>query len=130
MRLFLLCGPKGAGKTTCLQRMATFAPSRVRYIPSEALFLEARDAHAARAADSSQTASIYANEGTSWVDAAYDLIADAVAAAESDGFALAVCESTGTPPQRRYFARARMGRDRQMKDASRRCANMSRQGQR
>ena len=43
LRVVLLCGPKGAGKTTALRRMEALAPSRVRYIPSEALFLRARD---------------------------------------------------------------------------------------
>lgn len=103
--VFLLVGPKGAGKTTVLKRMYERNPSRVAYIPSESLFLKARDAHAAAADDAAATENIYAENGASWVDAAYDLISEAIAAAAADGRELVVCESTGTPPQFAAFVR-------------------------
>ena len=105
MDVLFLVGPKGAGKSTVLQRMQDMESPEVRYIPSEALFLQARDDH--RLAADTQTESIYTHDGTTWVDGAYELITQSIAAAGADATAkLAVCESTGTPPQFAGFVRA------------------------
>ena len=100
--LLLLVGPKGTGKTTVLTHLAALTKG-AHFTPSEKHFLQAKDEQGG----SNATADIYQhNEGTTWVDVAYALIAQDIEKAAVQGKHLILCESTGTPSQFAPFVQA------------------------